>query len=192
MFVDVAVDFSDKDRLRTYTYAVPNGVSVQPGDLLWVPFAYRPIQAIALAVSETTDVETAREIDSVVDGGPFISQDLLDTAVWIADYYRTSIFRSCVAMLPPGANQQLHIWVSRSDIAERADDLLAGFSISQEQRSVLGEIPHIGRIRRDRLVRKIKRTNERHLDALVRNGIAVEESVWSVHVRPLFSGHTSN
>ena len=25
MFVDVAVDFSDRDRLRTYTYAVPAG-----------------------------------------------------------------------------------------------------------------------------------------------------------------------
>ncbi len=178
MFVDVAVDFSDKDRLRTYTYAVPDGVVVQPGDLLWVPFAYRPIQAIAIAVSEKTEVDNVREIDSVVEGGPFISQYLLRTAVWIADYYRTSIFRSCVAMLPPGANQQLHIWVSRGEIAERADDLLAGFSISQEQRSVLNEIPRIGRIRRDRLVRKIKRTNERHLDALVRNGIAVEESIW--------------
>ena len=178
MFVDVAVDFSDRDRLRTYTYAVPDGVAVQPGDLLWVPFGYRPIQGIAVSVTEATETENVREIDSVVDGGPFISQRLLDTALWIATYYRTSIFRACVAMLPPGANQQLHIWVSHSHIAERADDLLSGFSISQDQRAVLQEIPTRGRIRRDRLVRKIKRSNERHLDALVRAGIAIEESIW--------------
>ena len=41
MFVDVAVDFSDRDRLRTYTYAVPKGISVEPGDLVWIPFGYR-------------------------------------------------------------------------------------------------------------------------------------------------------
>ncbi|MXZ03578.1 MAG: hypothetical protein F4Y88_07905, partial [Chloroflexi bacterium] len=178
MFVEVAVDFSDRDRLRTYTYAVPEDLTVQPGDLLWVPFGYRPIQGIAISVSETCDTDNIREIDSVVDDGPFISQHLLRTAVWIADYYRTNIFRACVPMLPPGANQQLHIWVSRSELAERVDQLLTGFSISADQHAVLNELPSQGRIRRDRLVRRIGRSRERHLDALVRNGIAVEESIW--------------
>ena len=178
MFVEVAVDFSDRDRLRTYTYAIPEGVTVQPGDLLWVPFGYRPIQGIAISVSETCDTDNVREIDSVVDDGPFISQHLLRTAVWIADYYRTNIFRACVPMLPPGANQQLHIWVSRSELAERVDQLLTGFSISADQHAVLNELPTQGQIRRDRLVRRIGRSRERHLDALVRNGIAVEESIW--------------
>ncbi len=178
MFVEVAVDFSDRDRLRTYTYAVPEGTTVQPGDLLWVPFGYRPIQGIVISVSETCDTDNVREIDSVVDDGPFISQHLLETAIWIADYYRTNIFRACVAMLPPGANQQLHIWVSRGELAERVDDILTGFAITSEQREVLHEIPDTGRVRRDRLVRQIGRYKERHLDALVRNGIVIEESIW--------------
>ena len=178
MFVEVAVDFSDKDRLRTYTYSVPDGIAVRPGDLLWVPFGYRPVQGIAVSISETSDTENVREIDSVVDDGPFISQHLIKTAIWIADYYRTNIFRACVPMLPPGANQQLHIWVSRGELAERVDDILTGFAISAEQREVLHEIPDTGRVRRDRLVRQIGRSKERHLDALVRNGIAVEESIW--------------
>ena len=178
MFVEVAVDFSDRDRLRMYTYAVPEGVAVRPGDLLWVPFGYRPIQGIAFSVSETCDTENVRAIDRVVDGGPFISQHLLETAIWIADHYRTNIFRACVAMLPPGANQQLHIWVSRGELAERVDHVLTGFAISGEQREVLREVPVTGRVRRDRLVGVISRSKERHLDALVRNGIAVEESIW--------------
>ena len=178
MFADVAVDFVGKDRLRTYTYAIPDGFTVQPGDILWIPFAYRPIQGITISVSETTETQNVRQIDSVVAGGPFISPQLLKTAAWIADHYRTSIFRACVAMLPPGTNQQLHIWVSRSELALQADQLLAGFSISPDQSAVLNEIPTKGRIRRDRLVRKIKRSNERHLDALVRAGVAIEESIW--------------
>ncbi len=178
MFVEVAVDFSDRDRLRTYTYVVPEDLTVQRGDLLWVPFGYRPIQGIAISVSETCDTDNIREIDSVVDDGPFISQHLLETAIWIADYYRTNIFRACVAMLPPGANQQLHIWVSRGELAERVDHILTGFAITSEQREVLHEIPETGRVRRDRLVRQIGRSKERHLDALVRNGIVVEESIW--------------
>ena len=190
MFVEVAVDFSDKDRLRTYTYSVPDGIAVRPGDLLWVPFGYRPIQGIAVSISETSDTENVREIDSVVDDGPFISQHLLETAIWIADYYRTNIFRACVAMLPPGANQQLHIWVSRSDLSERVDQVLTGFTVSEEQRQVLNEIPVTGRVRRDRLVRQIGRSKERHLDALVRNGIAVEESIWErPRARAVFKAH---
>ena len=130
MFADVAVDFSDRDRLRTYTYAVPSEQTIQPGDLVWVPFGFRPIQGITVAVSESTETEDVRQIDSVVDGGSFISEHLLKTAIWMADHYRTNIFRACVAMLPPGANQQLHIWVSRSDLADRVNDLLSGFSVS--------------------------------------------------------------
>ncbi len=190
MFVNVAVDFSDQDRLRTYTYAIPEGVTVNTGDLLWVPFGYRPIQGIAVSVSETTETENTREIDSVIPDGPFINPNLLKTAVWIADHYRTSIFRACVAMLPPGANQQLHLWIQRSDIADRADTVLTGFSISPDQHEVLNELPAKGRVRRDRLVRKIGRKNERHLDALIRAGIAIEESIWErPRVTAVFKSH---
>ena len=178
MYVDVAVDFSDKDRMRTYTYAVPRGISVGPGDLVWVPFGYRPVQGIALSILDSTKTENVRDIDSVVEGGPFISERLLRTAIWIADYYRTTIFRACVAMLPPGANQQLHIWVSRGEVPAEEGGLLSGNAISSEQRNVLGELPKKGRVRRDRFVRKIGRSNERHLDALVRQGTAIEESIW--------------
>ena len=190
MFTEVAVDFSDQDRLRTYTYAIPKGVTVQPGDLLWVPFGYRPIQGIAVSVSETTETENTREIDSVIPDGPFINPHLLKTAIWIADHYRSNIFRACVAMLPPGANQQLHIWIQRSDIADRVDTALTGFSISADQHEVLNELPAKGRVRRDRLVRKIGRKNERHLGALVRAGIALEESIWErPRVSAVFRSH---
>ena len=190
MFTEVAVDFSDRDRLRTYTYAIPNGANVQPGDLLWVPFGYRPIQGIALSVSDTTETENTREIDGIIEGGPFINPNLLKTAVWIANHYRTNIFRACVAMLPPGINQQLHIWVGRSDIANPADTVLAGFSISPEQHKVLDELPAKGHVRRDRFMRKIGRKNERHLDALVRAGVAVEESIWErPRANPVFKSH---
>ena len=190
MFVEVAVDFSDADRLRSYTYSVPDGLNVQPGDLVWIPFGYRPAQGIALAVSETAETQNVRAIDSVVDGGPFISENLLETARWIADHYRTNIFRACVAMLPPGANQQLHIWVNRTQLAQRINDLLTGYSISQDQQSVLNELPERGRIRRDRFVRKIGRANERHLDALVRAGVVTEESMWErPRAKPIFKPH---
>ncbi|MYA60653.1 MAG: primosomal protein N' [Chloroflexi bacterium] len=178
MYVDVAVDFSDRDRMRTYTYSVPSGISVNPGDLVWVPFGYRPVQGIALSVSQSTETENVRNIDSVVKGGPFISPQLLRTAGWISDHYRTNIFRACVAMLPPGANQQLHIWVSRGEVPSEVGGPLSGSAIPKEQRAVIGELQKQGRVRRDRLVRKIGRSNERHLDALVRRGIAFEESIW--------------
>ena len=179
MYVDVAVDFSDKDRLRRYTYSVPPNLTVVPGDLLWVPFGYRPIQAIALSISDSTETENVRPIDSVVPDGPFISEYLLRVAEWIADYYRTNIFRACVAMLPPGANRQLHIWVSKNPDAQEPVVLLSGSSDPTERARVLAELPPNRRVRRDSLVRKIGRPRERYLNALVRDGLVIEESIWN-------------
>ena len=178
MYVDVAVDFSDKDRLRRYTYSVPPNLTVVPGDLLWVPFGYRPIQAIALSISDSTETENVRPIDSVVPDGPFISEHLLRVAEWIADYYRTNIFRACVAMLPPGANRQLHIWVSKNPDAQEPIGLLSESTESVERGRVLAELSPNRRVRRDRLVRKIGRSKERYLNALVRDGVVIEESIW--------------
>ena len=178
MYVEVAVDFTDQDRLRTYTYAIPGDANVQPGDLLWVPFGNRPIQGIALSLTATFEAENVRVIDRVVEGGPYILRPQLGVARWIADHYRTNIFRACALMLPPGANRQLHIWISRTETAARVDDILSGVVITEDQRDVLEQIPIAGRIRRDRLVRRIGSANERHLDALVRSGIVWQESVW--------------
>ncbi len=178
MFLDVAVDFTTDDRLRTYTYAAPSGMDVSPGDLVWVPFGPRPAQGIVMAMSQSDEARDVREVESVVEGGPFISEPLLRVGRWIADYYRSGIFRSCSLMLPPGANRQLHIWLSRSELASQIDDALTGLSISPEQKKVLESVPDRARIRRDRLIKKVGRSNERHVDALSRQGILRAESIW--------------
>ena len=178
MYVEVAVDFADDDRLRTYTYSTPASVNALPGDLVWAPFGHRSVQGLVLSVSNYTELPDVKELDSVVEGGPFISEPLLRVGRWIADYYRCGIFRACSLMLPPGANQQLHIWVARSHIAENIDNTLAGLNVSNDQHKVLNHIPHSGKIRRDRLLRLLGRSKERHLDALIRDGVLVAESLW--------------
>ncbi len=190
MRYDIAVDFTNDDRLMTYTYAAPSGMDVSPGDLVWVPFGPRPAQGIVMAMSQSDEARDVREIESVVEGGPFISEPLLRVGRWIGDYYRSGIFRSCSLMLPPGANRQLHIWLSRSELASQIDDALTGLSISPEQRKVLESVPDRARIRRDRLIKKVGRSNERHVDALSRQGILRAESLWDTQtVRAVYKQH---
>ncbi len=191
-YARIAVDFADEDRLKTYTYAVPEGVSVSPGDLVWAPFGHRSIQGLAIAISRDVDVDaaTVREIESVVDGGPFVLEPLLRVGCWIAEYYRCNIFTACLLMLPPGANRRLHIWISRTGLATRIDSTLAGLSISPEMLKALQEVPSRGRIRRDRLVRQLGRANEKHLDRLLRDGFLKPESLWDTpRVKPSFRSY---
>ena len=190
MFVDVAVDFATDDRLRTYTYSVPSGLRVSSGDLVWVPFGPRPVQGIVMSSNPSADAAEVREIESVVDGGPFLSESQLRVGRWIADYYRTGLFRSCSLMLPPGANRQLHIWLSRSELAAEIEGTLAGLTISPEQESVLESVPERAKIRRDRLIRLVGRSNERYVDALTRQGILRAESIWNTPtVKAVFKQH---
>lgn len=190
MYVEVAVDFADDNPLKTYTYSTPASVNVLPGDLVWAPFGHRSVQALVLSVSNQAEMSDVRELDSVVEGGPFISEPLLRVGKWIASYYRCGIFRACSLMLPPGANQQLHIWVARSHIADNIDNTIAGLTLSNHQSEVLNHIPHNGKIRRDRLLRLIGRSKERYLDALIRDGVLIAESLWDKpRVKPRLKPH---
>ena len=190
MYVEVAVDFADDDPIKTYTYSTPASVNASPGDLVWAPFGHRSVQGLVLSVSNHTEMSDVRELDSVVEGGPFISKPLLRVGKWIASYYRCGIFRACSLMLPPGTNQQLHIWIARNHIAHNIDNTIARLAPSNHQRELLNHIPNNSKIRRDRLLRLIGRSKERHLDALIRDGVLIAESLWDKpRVKPRMKPH---
>lgn len=100
MWVDVLVDCPGAQGV--FTYSVPSGLWVQPGDILSVPFGAQQVGGIAVRVqSEPPELEQIRPIDSIVSAGFFPASywALLDR---VAQYYQTSLMQVVRVALPPG------------------------------------------------------------------------------------------
>ena len=52
-YADVAVD-SPVGHARVFTYRIPDRLSVQPGQLVWVPFGSQTLQGIVVQLSAAT------------------------------------------------------------------------------------------------------------------------------------------
>ncbi|MEP0916273.1 primosomal protein N' [Leptolyngbya sp. DQ-M1] len=100
MWVEVLVDCPGAQGV--FTYSVPSGLRVQPGDILSVPFGAQQVGGIAVRVlNDLPKLEQIRSIDSIVSAGFFPASywTLLDR---VARYYQTSLMQVVRVALPPG------------------------------------------------------------------------------------------
>ncbi|MGG6267972.1 primosomal protein N' [Leptolyngbya sp. AN03gr2] len=100
LWVEVLVDCPGAQGV--FTYSVPSGLRVEPGDILSVPFGVQQVGGIAVRVlNESPDLEQIRSIDSIVSAGFFPASfwALLDR---VARYYQTSLMQVVRVALPPG------------------------------------------------------------------------------------------
>ncbi|MBD2078892.1 primosomal protein N' [Leptolyngbya sp. FACHB-17] len=100
MWVEVLVDCPGAQGV--FTYSVPSGLRVQPGDILSVPFGAQQVGGIAVRVlNDLPKLEQIRSIDSIVSAGFFPASywALLDR---VARYYQTSLMQVVRVALPPG------------------------------------------------------------------------------------------
>ena len=56
MYAQVIVDLSADALDRQFSYAVPDGMDVRPGQLVAVPFGARVLDGFVVSLSETCDV----------------------------------------------------------------------------------------------------------------------------------------
>lgn len=103
LWIEVLVDSPGAQGL--FTYRVPPGLEVQPGDILSVPFGSQQLGAIAIRFVEELPteltVERIKDVEDVVVAGFF------DPAYWqmlerVASYYYTPFIQVIKAALPPG------------------------------------------------------------------------------------------
>jgi primosomal protein N' (replication factor Y) len=102
-WVEVLVDCPGAQGL--FTYALPPGLTVQPGDVLTVPFGAQKVGAIAIhllaQLPPDLPLTQVREIEEVVSTGffPATYWTLLNQ---VAEYYCTSLMAVIRVALPPG------------------------------------------------------------------------------------------
>jgi len=102
-WVEVLVDCPGTQGL--FTYAIPAGMVVQPGDVVSVPFGSQQVGAIAIrhqtTLPEDLDSSQIRCVESVIAAG-FFPTGYWDLLQRVASYYVTPFMQVVRAALPPG------------------------------------------------------------------------------------------
>ena len=85
-YAEVAVNSPIAQR-RTFSYAIPSGLSIDIGQAVWVPFGEKLLQGIVLELGDYPSVAETREISGVIDPRRLLSPTRIRLARWISEYY---------------------------------------------------------------------------------------------------------
>jgi primosomal protein N' (replication factor Y) len=96
----VAVFAGIRGPARTFTYSVPDGLDLVPGQLVRVGFGPRSVAGVVTALDLPYE-GTLRAIDALVHPLPLLRPHQLALAEWIAREYRSGVADAVRAMLPP-------------------------------------------------------------------------------------------
>ncbi|MCX7911795.1 MAG: hypothetical protein N2506_02370, partial [Dehalococcoidales bacterium] len=99
-YAEVAVN-SPVARRRTFSYSIPEGMKVQPGQAVLVPFGDRTLQGIVMEVVPVPAFPETREIIEVLESRPVLLPHQLELARWLSNYYLSPLFEALGLMLPP-------------------------------------------------------------------------------------------
>jgi len=105
-YAEVAVSLP-LSQARTFTYSIPEDMSLSVGHAVWVPFGSRLVQGIVFALSSQPQVDETRDIAQVIDPHPILFPHQVELAQWIAEHYLSSYFEAADLMLPPGFERRV-------------------------------------------------------------------------------------
>lgn len=102
MFAQVIVDIVHENVAHTFTYAVPEGMSLQPGQRVEVPFGHRRKEGVVIALTETSDLpaEKIKTVVAPLEGYPAILPPLLTLAQRMAEEAHCPLAETLRLMLP--------------------------------------------------------------------------------------------
>ncbi len=116
-YAEVAVD-APVTHSRTFSYSIPEKFSVEPGQLVWVPFGRRVLQGVVMKLAAAPQVEATRDILQAVEPSPLLSPIALELAQWLSRYYLCPLFDAMAVMLPPGFRAQVRSHISSIQVPD--------------------------------------------------------------------------
>lgn len=166
MFAEVAVNAAAPAR-QTFTYRIPDGMGVEVGHAVYVPFGARTLQGVVMEVTETPAFADARNIEAVIDERPLVSPERIALAGWMADYYLAPVFDCVDLMLPSGFRRkpltvlQPAFWTG----AEPPD-------LTEDESTVLALVRERGEVEAEQLKRELKvKAAARTISGLIKKGV---------------------
>ncbi len=116
-YAEVSVN-SPVARHQLFSYAIPDGLSIDIGQAVWVPFGDRVLQGIVLELSQHPSVEQTREIIGVINEQRLLSPAQVTLAGWLSNYYLCPLFDAIAPLLPPAFERKTLTFISATAIAE--------------------------------------------------------------------------
>lgn len=185
MYAEVAVHSAVPHR-DTFSYSLPDGLDVQPGHAVYVPFGRLTLQGIVMEVHDTpvfSPPEKVRPIRSLIGERPLLDADRVALAKWIASYYVAPIFSAIELMLPPGFGRR-PVTLLRALVAREELD---GLDLTGRQRDVLDAVVGRDAVDAGTLRDHDARAIDNAIVQLERAGFLVREHLLT---RPRVSGKT--
>ena len=102
MYAEVIVDISHEAIDKSFTYRIPKGMEVRPGDPVLVPFGRGIKKAYVLTLSEAVDYpeEKIKDIRSLCEKEFSVENTLLELAVWMSEEYACTLNQCLKTVLP--------------------------------------------------------------------------------------------
>ena len=98
--------------LDPLTYRVPDGlVTPLPGARVLVPLGTRTVTGCVVSRGATEE-RNLKDLIDVLDAEPFLPRDVLELALWVAEYYACGPGEAVAAAMPPYA------WLEASDASK--------------------------------------------------------------------------
>ncbi len=183
-YSDVAVD-APVGHARTFTYGIPSRFTVQPGQLVWVPFGSQTLQGIVAELSAAKPDFATRDILQPVEPAPLLGPEQLRLGQWLSRYYRSPLFAALSLMLPPGFESRVRSRLfpvpdSRRDKDKLRDETVAALEALNEK----------GRMPQADFVKLLGRRGIRELNRLVEQGaVHREATIPRPGVAPKYEGY---
>jgi len=96
-YAEVSVNSPVAQR-RTFSYAIPPGLTIDVGQAVLVPFGDKLLQGIVLELSHCPAVEETREIAGVIEPRPVLSPFHVLLASWISEHYLSPLYDAVFLM----------------------------------------------------------------------------------------------
>ena len=150
-FAEVAVNAAAPLR-QTFTYRIPDGLPIEPGQAVYVPFGSRTLQGIVVERTDSASVAQTRDIANIIDVRPLLSPTHLQLARWLSEHYLAPLFDCISLMLPPGFKRRPLVMLRPLASLEE----LSHLKLKDLQATVLRRAIELGEIEAEQLRREVK------------------------------------
>ena len=102
MYAQVIVDIVHENVAHTFTYLIPEGLTLAPGQRVLVPFGPRRLEGIVLSLTEICDLppEKVRPVAEALEPYPAVLPALIDLAARMAEEAHCPLAETLRLMLP--------------------------------------------------------------------------------------------
>ncbi|MBX7151591.1 primosomal protein N' [bacterium] len=106
---------------KLFSYRIPDHLQprICAGARVLAPFGKKKITGFVVQLSDSSDVNNPSFLTEMLDSFPVFSDELLELARWMAEYYMTPLGQVLNIMLPPRLDKQSEIVINlKKDIGE--------------------------------------------------------------------------